>query len=168
MTQPEINERSNQCKSELNQCKIRVENCGHAIEAFEMLKNYYAQKTNEVKTKKLLSIFSTVISAMFATCFLFISIPVFIVSMGVLGFSINRTCFFVDVEKKFNHCHTYFGNIVTHLQDKKLTYSEKCKLILEEIIKLENELPDKKCTEKVCQPEIFKSTLVDDVDVVGL
>ena len=74
----------------------------------------------------------------------FLSLPASLIASVVFLFSLNRFYFFKDVEKKFEHCHILFNNIVQHLTDKKLSYSAKIQLIMQEIIKLENTLPDAK------------------------
>lgn len=144
MTQAEITEESNKQKAELNTCTRRVENCGQAIKTFGDLRDYYKRKTLEVKNKKIFSFFGTIISLIAMISMYFLSLPASLIAFVVFLFSLNRFYFFKDVEKKFERCHILFNNIVQHLTDKKLSYSAKIQLIMQEIIKLENTLPDAK------------------------
>ena len=144
MTKAEITEESNRQKAELNTCTRRVENCGQAIKTFGLLRDYYKRKTTEVKIKKVVSFAGFILALISMIATYFISLPACFVASSIFLFSINRFYFFKDVEKKFERCHTLFNNIVQHLTDKKLSYSAKIELIMQEIIKLENMLPDSK------------------------
>ena len=168
MTKAEITEESNKRKEELNTCTRRIENCGQAINTFGMLKDYYKTKTKEVGVKKFISLAGIIFSSILALIFLPTSILCCVISGLALIFSINRYFFFKDVEKKFEHCHVLFGNIVQHLNDKQLTYSAKVKLIMKEIIELENTLPDTKAKTNATSTAQMFTQVVEETDVTSL
>ena len=142
MTQLEITNKSNSYKRKLNKCNQHIDNYGQSISSFSKFKNYLTQSNLKAKKHKKIALTYACVSTALALIFIFVSWPV---SIGLLVASIasfERFAFFTKVSKKFQHCIDYLSNVISNLSTKQFNYETQRDCAYEEIIKLENTLPD--------------------------
>lgn len=142
MTKEEINNKKNTYKYELNDCTLNIDKFNCSINSCNKLKKYFKAKTPE--KQKLSNSFLTVgIASLIVSIFCIFTTPFIATIFLATSFvSFERHFFFKNVTKKFKHCTNFFSKMVNRLNNKKLYYINQKEFALEQIYKLENEIPD--------------------------
>lgn len=160
MTKEEITNKANSYKHELNNCNVNIDKFDSSINSCNKLKKYFMSKTPE---KQKLSNLCLTLGVLILPLSIFYVITLPILGTILLASSIvsfERHFFFKNVTKKFKHCENFFGKITKYLTDKKLNYLIQKEHALQEIYKLENEIPEEviEAISMIPEEEISKLT----------
>lgn len=165
MTQSEITKKSNLYKNELNKCKIHIDNYGQSINAFSKFKSYLSISKDKAKKHKKLALIHACICIGFTLFCSFVSLPIAFILLVASIALIERFAFFSKVFKKFENCVNYLSKIITNLTNKQFDYVIQRDYALEEIIKLENMVPE--VISQYLEPN-ENSKLEENLDVLSL
>lgn len=142
MTKEQITEQSNLYKFELNDCKIYIDECQTSINTFSKIKNYFLNKTPEKeKLSNICLVLGFLILPISVLC-LFASHLIGIILLSASLTLIERHFFFKKVTRKFKHCENIFTKAINTLTEKQSQFIIEKENVLEQICKLENEIPE--------------------------
>ena len=142
MTKEEINNKKNSYKYELNDCNANIDKYQNSINSFDKLKKYFVAKTPEKQKLSKSCLAFGLITLLSAILYIF-TVP--LIGTILLATSIvcfERHFFFRTVTKKFKKCTSFFSKVIDKLTDKKSKCVNQKEFALEQISKLENEIPD--------------------------
>lgn len=142
MTKEEINAKKNSYKYELNDCNLNIDKYQNSINSCNKIKKYFRAKTP--KKQKLSKLFLTfgIISFPLAIFCIFTNpvIGTILLASSIVAF--ERHFFFRNVTKRFKHCTNFFSKIINSLTEKQSKCVNQKEHALEQICKLENEIPE--------------------------